>query len=286
LSKAEVIAMTFALQQQKARQFQQLHQQPPILVLLNAWDAASARVFELTGAPAIATTSSGVAASLGYPDGQHISRALLLETTARIVRVVQCPVSADIEAGYGATIEEVLQTVRGIIDAGAVGLNIEDSTRGPGRALADRVYQVELIQAIRELADSLNLPLVINARTDGFLLAPNDPESAFDEAVQRGNVYRQAGANCVFPIGLSNADLIARFAKAVDGPINIMLTARTPTIPALAELGVARVSLAGGLMRAALGHLRQIAQELLASGVSASLMRDALSSADFQHLFG
>jgi 2-methylisocitrate lyase-like PEP mutase family enzyme len=278
--------MTFSLQQEKARRFQQLHHQPPILVLLNAWDAASARIFELAGAPAIATTSSGVAASLGYPDGQHISRDLMLETTARIVRAVQCPVTADIEAGYGATIEEVLQTVKGIINAGAVGINIEDSTRGPERSLVDPAYQVELIQAIRGLADSLHLPLVINARTDGFLLSPNDPEHPFADAVQRGNAYRQAGADCVFPIGLSDASLIARLVKEVAGPINIMLTARTPTIPALAELGVARVSLAGGLMRAALGHLRHIAHELLASGVSSTMAQEMLSPADFHQLFG
>jgi len=276
--------MTFALQQQKARQFQQLHQ-PPILVLLNAWDAASARIFELAGAPAIATTSSGVAASLGYADGQHISRDLLLATTARIAQAVQCPVSADIEAGYGATIEDVLQTVKGIIDAGAVGINIEDSARGPERRLVDRAYQVELIQAIRGLAASLDLPLVINARTDGFLLSQDDPERTCEEAAQRGNAYRQAGADCVFPIGVNDASLIARLVQAV-GPINIMLTARTPTIPALAELGVARVSLASGLMRAALGRLRHIAQELLASGVSSSMAHEALSSADFSHLFG
>src|SRR5205807_119280 len=113
---------------------------------------------------AIATTSSGVAASLGYPDGEHISRAMLVESVAHMTRVVMCPVTADIEAGFGNTIEEKLQTVRAIIEAGAVGINIEDSTKGQERSLVDISFQVELLQAVRGLASSMDMPLVINAR--------------------------------------------------------------------------------------------------------------------------
>src|SRR5205807_1028144 len=183
----EVTAMaSTTTQKDKAVQFRSLHFGPPILVLPNAWDAASARIFEQAGFPAIATTSSGVAASLGYPDGQHISRDMLVEVVRHITRVVTCPVTVDIEAGYGDSIKEVLQTVRATIDAGAVGINVEDSTKEQGRRLVDVSYQVELLKAIQELSSSLDMPLVINARTDVFLLPSGDPAHRLEQAVQRG----------------------------------------------------------------------------------------------------
>src|SRR5438270_2858498 len=173
----EVKVMASTTQKDKAVQFRSLHSGSPILVLPNAWDAASARIFEQAGFPAIATTSSGIAASLGYADGQRISRDMMVEATERIVKAVSCPVSADIEAGYGDTIEEVLQTVRAIINAGAVGINIEDSTKEQEKALVDVSYQVELIKAIQELALSMDMPLVVNARTDVYLLPNGDATS-------------------------------------------------------------------------------------------------------------
>src|SRR5689334_13568292 len=185
----------------KAIQFRNMHSGSPILILPNAWDAASARIIEQAGFPAIATTSSGVAASLGYPDGQYISRDMLIEVVQHITRVVACPVTADIEAGFGDTLEEVLQTIEAIIEAGAVGINIEDSTKGQERRLVEISYQVELLKAIQELASSLNMPLVINARTDVFLLPSDDSAGRLEQAVQRGNAYLQAGADCFFPIG-------------------------------------------------------------------------------------
>ncbi len=271
-------------QQEKADQLRALHAGLSLLVLPNAWDAASARLFEQAGFPAIATTSSGVAATLGYPDGQHISRALLVEQTARIVGAVSCPVSADIEAGYGASVEEVLQTVRLILETGVVGINIEDSARGPQHALVDVGYQVELLHAIRQLGASLGVPLVINARVDAFLLT-RDHAGAFDEAVARARAYHQAGADCVFPIMLSDARLIERFVQAVSAPVNILAGPHTPTLPDLARLGVRRVTFGGGLLRAALGHLRQVVQELREQGTYTH-MADLLPAAEFRALFG
>src|SRR5205823_6096390 len=185
--------MNTHIQKEKATQFRGFHQGPPLLILPNAWDAVSARIIEQAGCRAIATTSSGVAAALGYCDGQQISRDMLVEATARIARVVQCPVTADIEAGYGNSIAEILQTVEAIIGAGAVGLNIEDSSRQAENVLVDISYQVELIKALRELATSLDIPFVINARVDVFLLPTGTVESPVEQAVQRANAYLQAG---------------------------------------------------------------------------------------------
>src|SRR6266568_1295621 len=172
--------MTTRTQKDKATYFRQLHKNPPILVLPNAWDAASAAIFAQAGFPAIATTSSGVAASLGYPDGQRISRDMLLAVVEHITHVVECPVTVDLEAGYGDTVEEVLQTVRAVIAAGAVGINIEDSTKVQEKSLVDIAFQVELLKAIQETARSMDVPLVVNARTDVFLLKTGDPAGRFE----------------------------------------------------------------------------------------------------------
>jgi 2-methylisocitrate lyase-like PEP mutase family enzyme len=277
--------MTSSTQKNKAIQLRDLHHGPPILVLPNAWDAASARIFEQAGFLAIATTSSGVAAALGYPDGQHITRNMLVEVVQHITRVVECPVTVDIEAGFGDTIEEVLQTIRAVINAGAVGINIEDSTRQHGKALVDVSFQVELLKAIQELASAMDIPLVVNARTDVYLLPTGDPTSRFEQALQRANAYREAGADCFFPIGLGDARTIADLVQAINMPVNILARSATPSILELAQLGVARVSFGSGQMRAVLGHLRRIAHELLEYGTYTSMTGETISGAEFSSLF-
>ncbi|MBO0781884.1 MAG: isocitrate lyase/phosphoenolpyruvate mutase family protein [Ktedonobacteraceae bacterium] len=277
--------MNSSIHKERAEQFRRFHHEAPMLALPNAWDAASARILAQAGFRAIATTSSGVAAALGYSDGQHISREMLVEAIARITRVVECPVTADIEAGYGTTIEEVLETVKAVIATGAVGINIEDSLKQVDKALADSLYQVELIKALRELATSMDVPFVINARVDVFLLAIGEPESRFEHAVRRANAYLQAGADCVYPIGLLDRAIIASLVKEINGPINIMGGPPALTLPELEQLGVARVSLAGGLMRSALGHLRSVAQELLESGTYTKMNTSTLSGSEFRSLF-
>lgn len=272
-------------QKTKALQFRQLHAGPSILVLPNAWDAASACILEQAGFPAIATTSSGVAAALGYPDGQQISRVMLVESVERITRVVSCPVSVDMEAGYGDTLEEVLQTLKTIITTGAVGINIEDSTKQQSKALVDISYQVKLIAAIRELATSMDIPLVINARTDLFLLAIGDPAGRVEQAILRAKAYREAGADCFFPIGLTEATTIAQLAQAIHYPINILANPATPSIAELAQLGVARTSFGSGMMRATLAHLRRIAHELLEHNTYTSMTEETISGAELRSLF-
>ena len=277
--------MAAITQKEKANQFRQLHSGPDMLVLPNAWDAASARILERAGFQAIATTSSGVAASLGFPDGQHISRDMLLGVVENITRVVSCPVSIDLEAGFGDSIEEVVKTVKAIIKTGAVGINIEDTTKQGQPSLVDRTYQIELLKAIQGAAASMDVPLVINARTDIYLLPGDDVGHRFEQAVERANAYLQVGADCAFPIGVSDAPTIAQLVKAVAGPINVIAGPPTSTLSELAQLGVARVTFASGLMRATLGHLQHIARELLANGTYTNMSEHMLSGRDFRSLF-
>src|SRR5579863_9249082 len=192
-------------QKTKAMRLRELHHGPAILVLPNAWDVASARMFEQAGFPAIATTSSGVAAALGYPDGQHIKRDEMIDVVRRVAGAVSCPVTADMESGFGDGIDGVLQTMRAMIEAGAVGVNIEDSTKKGRRKLLEIDEQVALLKEIRQLGDALGVPLVINARTDVYLLPGGNAESKVEQAVQRANAYLAAGVDCFFPIGASDA---------------------------------------------------------------------------------
>ncbi len=277
--------MVAQIQKEKALQFRQMHAAgAPVLVLGNACDAASARVFEQVGFRAIGTTSSGVAAALGYRDGEQISREMLLEGVGRIARVINCPLSADIEAGYGETLSEVLVTVKAVIEAGAVGINIEESSIKDGRAPVDVAAHVERLKAIRELALSMDISLVINSWIDLFLLPGGDPASKVEEALARARAYLEAGADCVFPIGLKDAGVIERLAHEIKGPINIVASPFVSPIPELERMGVKRVSLASGAMRAMLAHLRAIGRELLTSGTYKA-MEGMLSMDELSGLF-
>ncbi len=274
--------MSSLSQKEKAQQFRSLHSRSSMLVLPNVWDAASARVCELAGFPAVATTSSGVAAVYGRPDGQLISKEALIATTGHIAASIHCPVSVDAESGYGRDIAEVVQTIKGIIEAGAVGINIEDSSKGADEALVDVAYQVELIQALRQLGTALDIPFVINARVDVFVLAAGEPASRSELAIKRGNAYLQAGADCIYPIGPSDSDTVTKLVQGIQGPVNILVGPTSPSIPELTRLGVARVSFGSALMRAALGQLRRVAQELFTQGTyqQMSIGTSALSNLD------
>jgi 2-methylisocitrate lyase-like PEP mutase family enzyme len=264
--------MSLSSQAQKAEQLRHLHHGPKILIFTNAWDVASARVIEDLGYPAIATTSAGVAAALGYPDGQLISRAEMLDMVARIAAAVRVPVTADFEAGYGLTLEDMADTAKALVSAGAVGLNFEDIT-GPDES--DHVelgLQVKKIQKIREASTAaLGVPLVVNARTDIYLLPIGPAETRFDRTIERLRAYRQAGADCLFAPGVTDGGTIARLVKALNAPLNILLSKGVPSIPELEKMGVARVSTGSATMRAALGHARRVAQELADTGTYSAL---------------
>jgi 2-methylisocitrate lyase-like PEP mutase family enzyme len=255
-------------QSDKAIRFLELHRGPDVLILPNVWDVASARIVEEAGFPALATSSAGVAFSLGYPDGQHISREEMIARVARIVRAVQVPVSADLEAGYGSKPESVAQTARDLIQAGGVGMNLEDAIDDQ---LLELSLAVERVKAARAVAAEHRVPIVVNARTDVYMFPGGDPEAMYSEALRRLSAYCDAGANCVFAPGLKDADTIGRLTKDLQCPLNILGVPGAPAIPELQKLGVARVSLGSGPMRAGLGLLRRMSQELKTAGTYGAL---------------
>lgn len=264
-------------QAEKTALFRKLHQGPGILVLPNCWDVAGARIFEDAGFPAVATSSAGVANSLGYPDGQRISRDEMIWMVRRVAKALQVPVSADMESGYG----DPVATARAVVDAGAIGMNLEDVTGDDASFLVDLEAQARIIERIRSEVD-----LVINARTDIYLLGIGDPATRFDCTVERLNAYRQAGADSLFAPGVRDAETIGKLARAVHGPLNILAGPGVPAIAELERLGVRRVSIGSGPMRASMGLTRRIAQELRDQGTYASMTEGAMFYADANRLFG
>lgn len=263
--------MNPARQKSFADAFRRLHHGPDILVLANCWDVASARVLEAERAPAIATSSAGVAFSLGYPDGQRISRDDMLAAVARVAKAVKVPVTADVESGYGTRPEDAERTAQAVIEAGAVGMNLEDSTEDSDTALVEVALAVEKIRAVREAGNNAGVPLVINARTDVYLNQVGAPESRYDHALRRAVAFRDAGADCIFLPGVKEPELISRFVKDLKFPINILAGPGFPAIAELQRLGVARVSLGSKPMLAGLGVLRRLARELQQKGTYTSL---------------
>jgi 2-methylisocitrate lyase-like PEP mutase family enzyme len=263
--------MNLEEQKSKAIAFRAMHRGPRILLLPNAWDVASARIFEDAGFGAIATTSAGVAFTLGYPDGQKISRTEMFARVARIAKAVRVPVTADVEGGYGDRPEDAARTARDVIEAGAVGMNLEDSTGDSTRPLVDMSVHVEKIHAVREAALKTGVLLILNARTDVYLAEVGPAEKRYDETVRRLLAYRDAGADCVFVPGLRDGETIRRLAQDAKCPLNILGGPGSPPATELEKLGVARVSVGSAPMRATLGLLARIADELKKSGTYASL---------------
>jgi 2-methylisocitrate lyase-like PEP mutase family enzyme len=235
-------------QREKADLFRRLHLEPPLLVLPNAWDVASAKVLAaVPGCRALATTSAAVARSLGFEDGEQAPRDVMVVAAGRIAAAVELPVSADLEAGYG----DPVGTARAAWDAGLVGINFEDS---PGDVLLPIDEQAAHIAAIRAAVPEL----VVNARVDVFVNGTGDVE----EAVERGNVYLRAGADCVYPI-LCPPAAIAELAGRIDGPINVLVERGVPEPADLQALGVARLTWGGGLARSAYAEAARIAAAAL-----------------------
>jgi 2-methylisocitrate lyase-like PEP mutase family enzyme len=246
---------------ERATALRGLHAGPRPLVLPNAWDVASARLVVKAGFPVVATSSGAVAASLGYEDTDSMPTDDAFGVVARIARSVPVPVTADLEAGYGLSPEEL---VRRLVDSGAVGCNLEDTDHHGGGGLVDADAQAERLRAVRSAANEAGIPVVLNARIDVLRLA-GDRRALFEEAVRRARLYLQAGADCVFPIRLADDDLIGEFVRRVDGPVNVV-AAGAPPLARLAELGVRRISYAGSLMHQLLGvqeaKLTRIAADL------------------------
>jgi len=251
----------------------------PGFVLPNAWDAGSARVLEQVGFAAIATTSAGIAWSCGVPDGGALDRDTMLDHVGRIVAAVSVPVTADLEAGYGDTADEVGRTVARAVELGAVGANIEDAGYG---GLFGIEEAVDRIAAARAAAPSGTF--VLNARTDTYFAGTSG--DAFAETVERAVRYLEAGADCVFVPGVVQEDTIRRLAAAIPGPLNVVAGLASLTdAPTLFSLGVQRVSLGGSLARAALSMVERAGRELLESG-TLGFLDGAIGYADLQRRFG
>ena len=269
-----------SIQKEKAERFLGFHHDDEILVLLNSWDVGSSRLIEASGYKAIATTSMGIAASLGYPDCEVMQLSELIAPITGIVKAVQVPVTVDVEAGYGSTTDEIVDSVGKVIATGIVGINIEDSIN-LSPILIHEMEFCERISAIRALSDSLGFHLVINARTDSFYTSSGSPEEKLSESIRRGNKYREAGADCIFVQPVWERETISTLVKEIDAPINILANpgigaGMPPSVSELQDLGVARVSIGSGLMKATLALIKKVADELSESGAY-NILLDAMT---------
>ncbi len=262
---------------EKAEEFRSLHQTKRVLILPNAWDVPSARVFEDAGFPAIATSSAALSVSLGYPDGEKIAKNDLFTVLRKIAGILTVPLSADIESGFGASTEQLSDTIRRVIEAGAVGINMEDISDFERKTLLPIEKQVERLKTVRRVSDSQGIPLVINARTDAYRFGAGDEKSKLEETIRREKAYETAGADCLYPMGLTDKETIATFVKAVNKPVNIMARKGAPTISELEKIGVKRLSLGPTPMYALIGLLRRIAQELKQNGTYDTLLTGAIT---------
>lgn len=275
--------MTNETQVKRAEALRQMHDRRDILLLPNAWDAGSARLLATHDFHAIATTSGGVAWALGYADGEQAPFDEILAVVRRIVRVVDLPVTVDFESGYGTTPAAVATSTHAVIATGATGINLEDGMpgHGPLRSIEDAATR---IRAAREAATADGVPLVINARIDNWMHPTDDPAAPLADATARARAYLVAGADCVYPIGLSDPRTIKTFIGAVDAPVNVMAGAGTPPLAELAKLGIARVSTATWFTALALGTVDQAARTMLETGTFDALATD-FSYMDAQNLF-
>ena len=252
-------------QQAKAAEFRALLQSD-VLVLPNAWDAGSAAVMAAAGAKAIATTSGGVSWSLGCPDGEGLDRDTMAGQVGRIVEAVDVPVTADIEAGYGPAPDDVARTVDAVINAGAVGVNIEDS-RAPGGPLFDITEQAARLRAARNAARDSGLEdLVINARTDVILFGIGDPADRLADVLSRASEYKKAGVDSLFVPGVVDLDTLAALVNESPLPINVMAGPGAPSVAELRKIGVRRVTVGTAIAQAAYTLAQHAAEELLSAG--------------------
>ncbi len=263
-------------QVEKAEVFRGLHNRKDILVLPNAWDVPSARVFEDEGFPAVATSSAGMLVSLGYPDGEEIPPKEFDAAIRRIARVLSIPLSADVVGGFGDTPEGVARSVKAVIRAGAVGINIEDFVHSAKKLLSVEKQKARLRELIR-LREVLKIPFVINARTDALRYALGDDDKKMEEAIRRAEAYRDLGADCVYPMGLTDSASISRFVHALDFPTNVMVRKGLPTVSELKRLGVARVSFGPAASYAAMGLLRRASMEVREKGTFDLLTEGAIT---------
>lgn len=239
------------------------------LILANVWDAVSARAVADAGHPVLATSSAAVAASIGRGDHEQMSATEAFEAVSRIARAAEVPVSADMEAGYGLSPRELVDR---LLEAGAVGCNLEDSDhRGPG-GLTEAERQADYLAAVSESSRASGVEIVINARVDVYLRGGFPPDKQADEALRRGRLYLAAGATCVYPIGLVDEGETARLVEEMGGPLNVWLRPDSPPLDRLRSIGVARISTAAALQRHATSSIADFARSLLLAKTSENVV--------------
>lgn len=260
---ADARAAEMALRQglaRKAGALRRLHRGPELLVLPNAWDAASAKLCAAAGFPAVATTSAGVVEALGYADDDNAPPDEVFAVLARTAAAIEVPLTVDVEGGYGLTPQELAARV---VEAGAVGLNLEDTDHRAG-GLRDVDDQAERIAAVKAAGRALGVDLVLNARIDVHIREYGDPAGRLDEAIARALRYVEAGADCVYPILLEDEADLSAFVRAVDAPVNVLLRPAGPTLERLRAFGVRRASTGPGLWRSSQAALRESLARLAA----------------------
>lgn len=283
-AEGNLTAMDTRSQADRARAFRKLHNRSSLLLLPNAWDAGSARLFAKRGFSAIATTSAGMAWSLGYADGEHAPLGEVLAALARITRAVDVPVTADLETGYGETPDAVAATVRAAIAVGVVGVNLEDGTpgHGPLRSIDEAAAR---LRAARMAANAAGVPLVLNARVDAWMQPGKvRPAARLEDALARAEAYLAAGADSLFPLGLSEPATLEAFVHATDAPVNVAAGPGMPDLAELARLGVARVSTASRFAALALAAADHAATALRETGRS-EVLASPFGYPDAQRLF-
>ena len=276
------------VQKTLAEKLLKLHHNKKILLLPNAWDVIAAKIFEQLGFKAIGTTSAGIAATFGYPDGQVMSLGENLIVVKRIVAATNLPVSADIESGYSITTEGAVNTAKKFMEIGVVGINLEDSTGNEKNPFFEVVEVTDRIRAIRAMSESRGVHLIINLRTDVYLLGKEKHTDKFKNTVKRANIYKEAGADCVYVPDMGDFDeqIITELVKEINAPLNIIAGPNIPPVKKLEEIGVARLSFGPRPMRAMLALLVRIKKELLDKGTYDIMSAVTLSYEDINIMLG
>jgi 2-methylisocitrate lyase-like PEP mutase family enzyme len=252
----------------RAKALRKLHEPGELVVVPNAFDAASAKVLEVAGFATVATSSGAMAWTAGYADGEALSFDQALELHARVARAVDVPVSFDFEGGYVGTSGGIEATIEALIGAGVAGVGLEDTNFDDSDVvLHEAEVHAELIAAAREAADRLGTPLFINGRTDLYFRGVGEPEERADEAARRLNLYAAAGADCLFAPGIADPAEIELLAGRLDGPLNVVYRPGMPSIDELGRLGVGRLTFGVSFYLAALSAVETAAQRLRANQV-------------------
>jgi len=269
--------MSENIQQKKAKQLLELHKGDKLLVMPNIWNPITARILEAKGFPAAATASAAISTSLGYRDGEKIKLSTHLDIIERIVKSVNIPVTADIESGYALDIPELKGSINKIIDTGVAGINIEDS-KGKEGEIRDIDEQCERLETVREISREKGLHLVINARVDCFLSKKDKPlNEVIKEVIKRANAYINAGADCVYPVGVLDLETIKSLRKAISSPINILGSHRTIPLKTVQEIGINRVTFGPFVFRSAIKKFVNIIEDLGNLGDYKSFSEDTFS---------